>query len=93
MPAIWGIQRRPPFSHSSSNSSSYDHYVDCSGFTVRDNRTANGESRSVGIFFHKAGEPAQGVGITLPSRSIALALARALMNVGEGNLRESRGEF
>lgn len=91
MPVITGIQRRVPDAHSTQNYADYDDFVECAEFAVR--RQSNGEKVEVSVFFPRSGTPEQGVGLSLPSLEVAIAVGRALLTVAEGRLAEVVGRF
>ncbi len=91
MPLIKGIQRREPYSHSASEYSDYDRCVNCAEFVVK--RQSRGDEVEVNIFFPRLATPSQGVGLSIPSPDIAIAVGRALPTVAEGYSSEMRGRF
>jgi len=92
MPVITGIQRRAPDAHSTQKYASYDDFVECAEFAVR-RRSREGEGVEISVFFPRSGTPERGVGLSLPSPDIAIAVGRALQTVGEGHLTEVVGRF
>ena len=91
MPVITGIQRRVPAADSAQNYADYDDFVECAEFAVR--RQGDGERVEVNLFFPRSGTPEQGVGLSLPSLEVAIAVGRALLTVAEGHLTEVVGRF
>ena len=91
MPVITGIQHRVPNAHSTQNYADYDDFVECVEFVVR--RQNGDEKVEVTVFFPRSGTPEQGVGLSLPSLEIAIAVGRAVQTVAEGQLTEVVGRF
>ena len=85
MQMITGIQRRAPYAGSSNLFSDYNDYVKCEQFIVQSKRSDSGQE--VELFFEMQTAPDQGVGLSLPPQS-AIAVARALLMVAEGNAKE-----
>ena len=92
MAVITGIQRRVPDARSKQNYADYDDFVECAEFAVR-RQSGDGEKVQVNLFFPRSGTPEQGVGLSLPSLDIAIAIGRALLTVAEGRLTEVVGRF
>jgi len=90
---ITGIQRWEAPRHSDSKFSNHDFTIECAEFVVTARKDRAGDVQDVELFFPRIDEPEQGVGLRLPSRQIAFALARALISVAEGHLSEARGSF
>jgi len=91
MKMVQGIQRREPYSHSANPYSHYYHRVGCKEFVVE--RRSSGKDVSVEVFFPRASAPKQGVGISLPSIELAVAVGRALLTVAEGCVDKMEGSF
>jgi hypothetical protein len=92
MPVITGIQRRAPDAHSTQKYASYDDFVESAEFAVR-RQSRDGENVEISVFFPRSGTPERGVGLSLPSLEVAIAVGRALLTVAEGQLTEMVGRF
>lgn len=92
MPVITGIQRRAPDARSTQKYASYDDFVESAEFAVR-RQSRDGENVEISVFFPRSGTPERGVGLSLPSLDIAIAVGRALLTVAEGHLTEVVGRF
>ncbi len=92
MSVITGIQRRAPDAHSTQKYASYDDFVECAEFAVR-RQSRDGQNVEISVFFPRSGTPERGVGLSLPSLEVAIAVGRALLTVAEGQLTEMVGRF
>lgn len=91
MPRITSTQHREPYSHSAASYSEYNHTVEATEFNVK--KQSFGDQIQFRVFFPRSGTPSQGVGLTLPSAEITVALGRALLTVAEGYLSEMTAKF
>jgi hypothetical protein len=92
MAVVKGIQHRAPYSTQEASAySDYSDYVNCDEFIV--NKKVTGKLVDVMVFFPLSSAPQRGIGLSLPSPEIAVAVARALLTVAEGYASEVRTTF
>jgi hypothetical protein len=91
MAVVKGIQHRAPYSNQSFPYSDYSDSVNCDGFIV--NKKVTGKLVDVMVFFPLSSAPERGIGLSLPSPEIAVAVARALLTVAEGCVSEVKITF
>ena len=91
MAVVKGIQHRAPYSTQSFPYSDYSDFVNCDEFIV--NKKVTGKLVDVMVFFPLPSAPERGIGLSLPSPEIAVAVARALLTVAEGYASEVRTTF
>lgn len=80
MPQITGIQRREPYRHSASSFSSYNHLIAADELNIK---KQSGDK--IQILFKRTSHRSQGVGLTLPSTEVGLALGKTLSMVVDGH--------
>lgn len=87
MAQVTGIQRRGEYVGSKKGHSNYNHTIGSNALSIS---KISGDQ--IQVLFLNSSSTTQGVGLIVPN-SLAIALGRLLMTVGEGHLDKAQGEF